>query len=481
MHTSVKKNIVLNILKTVITIVAPLITYPYILRVLNVDDLGKYNFSYSVISYFMLLASLGISTYAVREGAGIKANKGDVDSFISRMHWINWIFTIVSLTILGISILIVPKLQEYRIILLVQSLNIVFATVGMDWVNNIDENFLYITIRTILFYTLSIAFIFLFVKTRDDFGKYVIISSFPVVITGVLNYIHARKNHRIRLIYDLELKKHMPPILVFFFSMVAITIYVNADMTMLGAMRNDYEVGIYNTSVKIYNIMKQLFSAILIVILPRASSVLSDGNNDEYQNIIKSTINFMLVFLIPSVVGLVMLSGNIILIIGGEKYSESATPFIILSFTLLFAMMANILNTIICIPLKKERKVLIATIVSAILNIGLNFFAIPALGPTGAALTTLAAEFCVFLMLFISVEDKSLLKQSSKDVIAILIGTIIICVFLALLKRFSLGYVMEFVVGIVVSIGLYGAVMLIFRQSIVYELPIIKKFVKKRE
>ncbi len=480
MQISVKKNIVLNILKTVVTIVAPLITYPYILRVLDVDDLGKYNFSLSVISYFTLLASLGISTYAVREGAGLKAIKGDVDGFISRIHIINWIFTAISLTLLGLSILFIPLLREYQTILLVQSLNIVFTTVGMDWVNNIDENFLYITLRTILFYTLSIIFIFVFVKTKDDFGLYVIINVLPIAITGILNYVHVRRNHLICFYKDLQIKEHMTPILVIFFSMVAITIYANSDMTMLGAMKNDYEVGIYSTAVKVYNIMKQLFSAIVIVILPRASSVLSDGKNDEYRKIVRSTINFMLVFLVPAVVGLIMLGQDIIWIIGGVKYAESVFPFMILSGALLFAMMANIFNTVICIPQKKEKKVLIATIVSASLNIGLNLFAIPALGATGAALTTLAAEFCVFFILFISIQDRSLLKQDIKDIIAIAVGSVFIVVLLLLLFRLSLGHLMEFVVGIVASVPIYGLVLVFLKQSIIYELPVINKFVRKK-
>ena len=123
---SIKRNAILTTVKTLLSLLAPIITFPYISRVLSVESLGKYNFSSSVVSYFVLLAGLGISTYAVREGAKIREDREEISRFLSEIWVINIVSTIVAYILLILCIAFINKLVSYRIIILIVSLNILF-------------------------------------------------------------------------------------------------------------------------------------------------------------------------------------------------------------------------------------------------------------------------------------------------------------------------------------------------------------------
>ena len=159
MSKSFKINALLNSIKKCLSLLFPLVTYPYVLRVIGSTEFGKINFSNSIIGYVMLFASFGISSYAVREGARIRDNKERINEFISDLFTFNLISTILSLAVFFLLIFFNTKLFEYRDILLIQSLSIVLTALGVDWVNTIYEDYLYITIRYIVIQILAIALI----------------------------------------------------------------------------------------------------------------------------------------------------------------------------------------------------------------------------------------------------------------------------------------------------------------------------------
>ena len=142
-------NAVLNGVKQCCSIVFPLITFPYISRVLGNDGYGKYSFSNSITNYFILLAALGIYTYAIREGAKIRDDQKEVDKFCSQVFSINVCSAVISLLLLGLVVFNSPKLSEYKAYIFIQSTAIIMTLLGTDWVNSIFEDYFYITARYI--------------------------------------------------------------------------------------------------------------------------------------------------------------------------------------------------------------------------------------------------------------------------------------------------------------------------------------------
>ena len=246
------KNAILNLIKTISSLIFPLITFPYISRILGVENLGAYNFSTSIISYFSLIAGLGISTYAIREGARYREDKIKLSKFSSEVFTINIIATVLSYALLIICILLFDDLKNYISIILILSVSIMFNTLGCEWIYNIYEDFKYITIRSIAFQFISLLLLFLFVKDSNDLIFYSIITVISTSGASVINILVRKKYLKIGLTFNKNLIRHLIPILLLFANSVATTIYINSDMTIIGIISGDYFTGLYSVSTKIY-------------------------------------------------------------------------------------------------------------------------------------------------------------------------------------------------------------------------------------
>lgn len=397
---SIGYNSVLNIIKTLSSILFPLITLPYINRVLQIDNVGKISFSLSYINYFILIAGLGIATYAVREGGKLRGDVVELSKFTNQVFSINIVATIVSYSLLFFSFFIFSFVEKYEVILYILSLNILGATLSISWFFSIVEDYMYVTVRTIIIQIISVVLMFLFVKDINDVYIYAFILVFSTSIISLLNLIYIRKYISLRLTLDLELKKHLKPILILFLSSIAITIYVNSDITMLGIISGDYYTGIYSVSVKVYTILKTLLTSIFIVSLSRLSYYIASNKNEEYNSLVKTMLSFVILMVLPIIVGIILLSEEIILVIAGENYSESVFSLKILSVAILPSLLATYFSISILLPLGKDKVILVATIVGASINILLNIVFLPLFNDRGAALTTLISEILVVLLMY---------------------------------------------------------------------------------
>ena len=248
---SVKKNTVFNIIKTLSTIIFPLITFPYISRILHAENIGKINFGASIVSYVSLIASLGVTTYAVRECSKVRFDQNRLNETASQIISINIISTCIAYIALFLLLLFWKSVLNYRILILIQSLSILFATLGADWLNTAMEDFKYITIRTFVFQLIALIAMFVFVHKPEHYLVYAIISIISSSGGNIVNIFYRRKYCKIHLTLKIEWSKHLPPIILLFAMILSQTIFVNVDTTMLGIMRSDFEVGLYSTSTKI--------------------------------------------------------------------------------------------------------------------------------------------------------------------------------------------------------------------------------------
>lgn len=392
MKKSLKVNAVLNAIKQCCAIAFPLITFPYVSRILGSEGYGIYSFSNSIVNYFVLLAGLGISTYAIREGAKIRDDQLKINDFASEIFTLNIFSVIISYVLLIFLILFSTKLQFYTAFIFVQSLTIPLALIGMDWINSIYEDYLYITIRYIVVQTLALIAMFAFVKTNADVLKYCIISVLASSGGNLLNIFYVRKYVRVRIQLCKDIISHLKPLLILFVNSIAITIYVNSDITMLGIYYSDGVVGIYSFASKIYNIIKQLINAVVIVSIPRIAYLL--GNEKEtVNNCLNKILNSVIMLIFPAIAALCGMPSTIIVIAGGDQYLPGTSVLIVLSIALFFAITASVFTNCILIVNRDEKKCLISTGISAGVNIGLNFILLPRFGIIGAALTTVIAEF----------------------------------------------------------------------------------------
>lgn len=233
MNNSLRKNMILSMIKTIFSILFPLITYPYATRVLGVENFGKVSFGQSVISYITIIAALGISAYATREGGYYRNSRHKFNVFASEIFSFNILSTILSYVVLLLLIISSITIQQYAVLILVQSISILFITIGLDWVNIIFEDYLYITVRTLTVQILSLILLFLFVRNTDDYILYAGIQVISSGIIAILNNIYIRKYCTIRLC-NPNFKKHIVPVMILFSNSLAVNIYCSSDITMVG-------------------------------------------------------------------------------------------------------------------------------------------------------------------------------------------------------------------------------------------------------
>lgn len=460
-------NAFLSSIKTLATILFPLITYPYITRVLSVENIGKINFGQSIVSYFSLMAGFGISAFASRNGARIRENRLLLSKFSNQVFTINVISTIISCCLL-IGLTFLPtKIAAYRGVILLQGITVAMSPLAVDWLYTIEEDFGYITIRSIAVQLFSLILMFTFVKSEKDVYLYVALTSMSTSLGNLFNFVHSRKYVKLKLISDTHWNEYKNSILLFFINSVATVIYMNLDTTILGILKNDYSVGLYSVAVKIYTIVKQVFNAVILTAIPRLAYL---RNNDVrgFERLTKTMISMATVFTIPAAFGIIILRKEIITLISGSSYLEAAPTLSILAVAIFFGVLANILANGVLICMGREKYVVKATIVSAIENAALNFIFIPIFSQNGAAFTTLLAEMTVFCMsLYYSRDVIIRMVDGSEFRNAIWGSVLMLLVSFPLMNLLSeCDLIIRIAAVIVVCSGVYTLVLLAFKDKV---------------
>ncbi len=469
-NASLGRNAALNGLRTAFNLLFPLITFPYISRVLSVDQVGIYNFSDSIVSYFMMLASLGIYTYAVREGAKIREDRALLGRFASEVFTINVLSMLAAYALMALFLTTVPELRRHAAVIAVLGMQIFFTTIGTEWLYAMHEEFAYITLRSIAFQLLSLVLLFWLVKTPDDLLVYAGIVVFAGAGANLVNVLYARRFCRIRLVRDVPWRRHLAPILVIFSTTVAISIYTCSDSTMLGFLCGEHEVGIYAVSSKIYSLAKMLLSSVLIVAVPKLSLLLASGRMEEYRTTLTNISAAVSLLLFPTAVMLFSLSEECVVLLSDASYSEASSSLRLLCVALLFCLVGWIANDCVLIPARKEKVVLVSTIISASLNIGLNFLLLPLWKTDAAAFSTIAAEASVMgISVWHGLKIAGLRVWLARDVLLMLTGCVPVALACRWVHGLGLGCGGTLVVALPLSLSCYAVFLALFRCHIVMD------------
>lgn len=474
---TIKRNAILNICRTFLSILFPLITFPYATRVLLPNGIGRVQFASGLISYFVMIAGLGIGTYGIRETAKKRDNQDSLTKVTKELFIINIISTFISYCIFFIVLILVPKFSEYRNILIVYSATILFSTIGIEWLYSGLEQYAYITIRQLFFQVCSLIALFIFVRKQDDTLKYAAISVISNVGANFCNFIYSRKYIKWRLPIKLELLQHLKPILIFFGMRIAVTFYTALDTTLLGFMTKDEYVGYYETANKIPRIIVMLIMSVVTVLIPRFSWMIENKNEKGFKEMAEKSFNLLLMFSIPMAVGTNILSKNIILIVSGEKFLNASISMNYLSMLIFIIPFSNFLGNQIFLPLGKEHFSFISVVLGAIVNLILSIILIKRIGAIGAAIATMIAEATVSLFDFVLALKITNIKFIGKSTCQYVISTFFMGILLIYTNKLPLKLGPRTILCILIGIIIYVFSLLLFRNP--YFLLLVTQFFKK--
>lgn len=470
---SIKKNAAYNAIKTVFSSIYPLITVSYISRVLLKENVGRINFSLSIISYFSLIATLGITAYAVRECSAVRADQDKLNDTSSQIFSINVFSTAVAYLLLMVLLLFYGKIESYRSLILVLSMSILFTTVGADWLNTAMEDFWYITLCTVGVQLFSLVLMFVFVHKPEDYMRYALISVISTSGASITNIWYRKRYCRVRFTLHIDWKKHMKPIVLMFVMLLSQNILSNVDITMLGLMQGDAAVGVYTTAQKIYSFVSTEVGSILWVVMPRMSLYFSEEKYDLINKLSRRVLGFFLLVGLPCVTGMFTISKDIILVVAGVDYLDAAIVLQVLAISFLISLFAGgFFGNIILLPANREKYCMIVTLVDSGINICANYVLIPKYGAVGAAVTTTLCTLCSLVLyawyMRFKFDGRFKLERISWLVVTPVVGCVAIfgvCNWLSTVSRFGV----RVVASISLSAIVYAGIQVLLRNELAIE------------
>lgn len=394
---SLKKNVIYSSILTTANYLFPLLTYPYVSRVLGVDNIGICNFVDSIINYFILFSVLGLNTIAIREIAKNKDNKAELSSTFSSIIFLNTITTGIALLVLIVSIFLVPDLNCHKELMFMGAFKLIFNYLLIEWLYKGLEDFRYITIRSVIIRTLYVASVFIFVRDSSDYVIYYLLSVLTIVINAIINLGYSRKLVSITF-RNINIRTLLVPFFTLGFYQILTSFHTTFNVVYLGFVSGTTEVGFFTTATKIHALILSMFTAFTGVMLPRMSALSKAENRTEFLNLIGKSINVLLLFSIPVFFIVLIYAPDIISIISGSGY-ENAVPCLRIISPLVFIIgYEQILIIQVLLAKNNDRAVLINSAVSAIITILMNVIIVPELGAQGSSVIWLLSELTVLLM-----------------------------------------------------------------------------------
>lgn len=479
---SVKYNFIMNFILTASQFIFPLITFPYVSRVLMSSGNGKIAFASSVANYFAMVASLGIPTYGIRACAQVKDNKDNLSKTVQELFMINAIITAVVLITYFVSIILIPKFQEEKLLFYINAVNILLNTLGMNWLFQGLEKYDYITIRSIIFKIISIILMLGFVHKQSDYILYGAITVFAAVGSNILNLTQLHKYIYFKKYSNYNLKKHLKPIFILFSQSMVVSIYTNLDTVMLGFIKNSEQVGLYNAAIKLKSLLLSLVTSLSNVLLPRMSYYYKIRKMDEFKELAAKAINFTMCISLPICTYFILYAKQSILFLAGEGYLEAVLAMQFVVFAVIPNGLTGVLGVQVLTAQNKEKYVLYSVLIGAISDFILNLILIPKYGASGAAFATMVAEYLVLVVQIMF--TRKLLQNIRNEIrcfyyfIGIILATVV-SIFVKNIVNVTSNFIILCITGMV-FLGIYFIILVIKKDFFVKSLLSSVKINKKR-
>lgn len=468
----------MNLILTGTNFLFPLITFPYVSRVLGPEGTGKVAFATSFVTYFVMFASFGVATYGVRAIAQVRDNKDQLTKTTQEILFINLVMMLIAYSILIIFLFLSDRLWQEKELISITSFLVFFTILGVEWFYKGIEQYQYITIRTIIFRFIALIATFIFVHAETDYVVFGVITVFATIGSSIINLLKLRSYISFRFYQDYNFSKHLKAMFLLFLTSFAIAIYTNTDATMLGFMRSDTDVGFYNAAVRIKAILLGVVTSLGVVLLPRLSYYIEHNMTQEFNSALNKSVNFIMLASLPVAVFFVLFAKETILVLAGENYMESILPLQIVMATVVLVGITNILGIQVLLPLKRDSALLISVLIAAITDIVLNLFFIPKFGATGAAISTTIAEFSVLLAQCYFVRSYLKILFSDIQYIKIILAIILGSVFSKILEAYlDLSILIELTIAGFIYFSVYFLVLILVKEKFLNEniFSLIKK------
>ncbi|MDN2451457.1 flippase [Leuconostoc sp. UCMA20149] len=396
----VLKNYMYNMSYQILLLIVPLVTMPYISRVLGPKGLGTYAYTNSVVSYFLLLGSLGITLYGSRQIAYVQDNREKRSKLFFEITILKLLTTLFSGILLASYLFMC---SEFRVLLIAQSLTLFANVFDVSWYFMGVEDFKKNVIRNVIVKIASLILIFSFVRTNRDLLLYIIIIGGSTLIGNIVLIPFLINQVEFFNIKNLNVIQHLKPAILLFLPQVATQIYLVVNKTMLGQMDSVSAVGFFSSSDTLVRLALTIVSSLSAVLMPRIANLIAEGKTKSVEYYMNQSFEFINVLALPLMMGLAAISSTFVPLFLGAKFSVVALLVIMESPVILIISWSIAITNQYLIPSRMNREYIISTILGALSNVSLNVILISNFGVYGAIIATFVSELIVMVYLVYSI------------------------------------------------------------------------------
>ena len=463
--SKVKINFLYNIFYQVLILVLPIITVPYVSRILKPEGVGVFSYTYSFASYFVLLSMLGIANYGSRMIAKVRDDKKSLSREFLSIYTVQVLSTVIMTFIYLITTLFLVR--DYCVVRTIEIIYIISCLLDITWFFYGLEKFIITVIRSTIIKILSVLSILLFVKSENDLYIYVLIQSLSVLITSISVFPFLRRYIEPYKIEKEDIVKHVKPCIILFIPVIAVSLYKIMDKIMLGALANVEEVGFYEQAEKIINIPLGLITSLGLTLMPKISNLVANKNVKLIKDYIYKSIIFVMFLSFPIVFGLISVAKDFIPLFLGDSFLSSVNILYFLSVTIIFISIGNIIIQEYLIPFEKDKIFIYSSFIGAIINLVLNFILITNYKSTGAAIATVFAEAFVVLYEITSVRKVLDIKKYLKVGIPFFIKAFIMFIITFSISFLNINVILKIIVEVLTGVIIYLLLNLSYIKEII--------------
>lgn len=461
---SITKNYVYNLVYQILIILLPLITTPYISRVLGAESIGIYSYTFSIISYFIIFANLGVSSYGQREIAYVQNDENKRSKIFWEITILKYVSTTISFIIFYFTY---ANHSEYSFYFKLLTIYLISAAFDIVWFFQGLEEFKKTVLRNIFVRLSCLILIFILVKDSKDLWKYICIYAISEFLGNLSLWIYLPKYLKRVKIRELNIIQHLKPTLELFIPQISLQIYAVIDKTMLGTMIVDKsEVGYYEQTQKIVNLLITIVTSLGTVIVPRIANNFINNNKRSITQYLSKSLKFTFMLSIPMILGIIIVADEFVPIFFGNGYQKVGMLIKILSAIILFTGITNVFGVQYLIPTKKQKQYTIAIIVGTVINCVLNYILIPYLGAIGACISSIICQIAIIFIQVIYVNKNLDLRKMFAGTINYFIAGIIMLIVIELIKMFIIN---NMYVNILIGGIIYCGILFILRDSLFIE------------
>lgn len=458
---SLVKNSIYNVLYKALNIVFPLITSVYVARILKADSIGRVAAAQNIVSYFTLIAAMGIPTYGVKLIAQFRAKSKESSKAFSELFIINFVLSVVCSAAYYCLIFKVNYFDGKEILYAVCGLNIVFNIFNVDWFYQGIQEYGYIAIRNFVFKCISLFALVCFVRKPQDYTLYALISSGALVGNYIFNILRIRK-YIVFTLKDICIRDHLHHIFILFVAAIAVEIYVLADVTMLDILCDSAIVGYYTMSMRVIKVIRGLVVAVSSVFLPQLSYYYFNGKQEEFYKLSNRGIHILTVLSVPAALGMFLVADEAVTVFLGIGFLNSIFTTRILAISIITVAFSNFIGMQILVTLGKEKITTISTICGAITNITLNYFLIRAYEHAGAAIASVITEGVVTVIQLFMARKYITFKFGWREVFPAAVS-LMVCV--CGLKFLNVSATLKLFLECGIGVFVYGTVLIVMKDE----------------